>query len=552
MESRSGGDQSPDFFSDTILPKKTRQIFRKYLLTFRRWKEELECAEFWRWADIEVTDDNLEDVTKSNRILVVDSISLDKSLSDLSANIFLNFLINCEETLAARSLSLEELNLSTIDVETLSSVLVRLEEIDLTETQLTMNQVNAIFHKLASSDASSDARKLKVLDLDDNVLSSVSPHILSAVLVSMKKVGMSGAELTKDQLEAFLTRITQTEDLGLKILDLSFIKILPAVRSSILSSAIIKVESVNLSWTDLTQHQLSRLFSQIVETEAAELSLQELDVFGNNLSSMEPESLARALLRLEKVNLYGLGLTAAQVTAIITGIAHSQTAKHPAHFSFAGFDFSLVSMAVLAEAVVRLEDVNLSIAQNVDKHQVSAVMNNIASCQDLYLEVLDISGLDLSSVSPASLAQTVVRLKQLVCSSVGRLSPDQTKALFCQLVESEDEDLRLEMLVLEDNDLSAVPAELMSSGIVRLKKVSLTGASLEPGSLEAIFSKIVETEEIQLEELLLLGQDCQLLSPEYIQRAHQRLTNLQLDHRWLPGNEDSTDSNTPSCSCSIT
>merc|ERR1712218_117506 len=69
-------------------------------LVCRRWKEELECKEFWRWADIEVTDDNLDDVTKSNRILVVDTISLDKSLSDLSANIFLNFLINCDETLA--------------------------------------------------------------------------------------------------------------------------------------------------------------------------------------------------------------------------------------------------------------------------------------------------------------------------------------------------------------------------------------------------------------------------------------------------------------------
>ena len=100
-----------------------------------------------------MTDDNLDDVTKTKRILLVDTISLDKSLSDLSATIFLKFLINSDESLAARSVSLEDLDLSTIDVESLSSAVVRLEEVDLTGSQLTMNQVNAIFHKVASSDA---------------------------------------------------------------------------------------------------------------------------------------------------------------------------------------------------------------------------------------------------------------------------------------------------------------------------------------------------------------------------------------------------------------
>ena len=43
-------------------------------MNFRRWKEELEIKEFW---NIEVTDDNLNDVMKTNRILLVDMISLD-------------------------------------------------------------------------------------------------------------------------------------------------------------------------------------------------------------------------------------------------------------------------------------------------------------------------------------------------------------------------------------------------------------------------------------------------------------------------------------------
>ena len=441
----------------------------------RRWKEKLECKEFWRWADIEVTDDNLDDVTKSNRILLVDTISLDKSLSDLSANIFLNFLINCDETLSARSLSLEDTNPSTIDVDTLASAVLRLEETNLNSSGLTMNQVNAIFRKLASS----DVRKLEALEIADNVLSSVSPSILSIVVVRLKEVGMSSTELTEDQLEAVLIRIAQTEDLRLKSLDLSFNK-LSTVKSSILVSGIIKVKSANLSWTDLTDHQLERLFNKIVETESQDLGLQDLDVFDNDLASVEPGTLAQAILRLERVNLSGLGLTPDQVTTIITGIAHphSQTDKHPPHLSLQGFDFSLVPQGVLADAVVKLEDVNLSVANNISKYQAAAVIQNMATCDDLCLAVLDISGLDLSLVPPVTLAQAVVRLKRLSCLSEAQITPEQANTLFSKLAETED--LRLETLLLEDNDLSAVSADQIASAIIHLKKVSLTGASLEP------------------------------------------------------------------------
>ena len=74
---------------------------------------------------------------------------------------------------------------------------------------------------------------------------------------------MAGTGLTREQLEAVLARISQTEHLSLKILDLSWNK-LGAVKTSILSSAIIKPESVSLSWSNLTHHQLSRLLSKIV------------------------------------------------------------------------------------------------------------------------------------------------------------------------------------------------------------------------------------------------------------------------------------------------
>ena len=83
------------------------------------------------------------------------------------------------------------------------------------------------------------------------------------MVVILREAEMAGTGLTREQLEGVLLRISQTEHLGLKILDLSWNK-LGAVKTSILSSAIIEPESVSLSGSNLTHHQLSRLLSKIV------------------------------------------------------------------------------------------------------------------------------------------------------------------------------------------------------------------------------------------------------------------------------------------------
>ena len=79
----------------------------------RKWRDQLEWPEFWRWAGISVRDENIEELTKSNRILFVNTITLSLfDLTDLSSNIFMNFIAN-SENLAVRRLCLNDLNLKS-------------------------------------------------------------------------------------------------------------------------------------------------------------------------------------------------------------------------------------------------------------------------------------------------------------------------------------------------------------------------------------------------------------------------------------------------------
>ena len=509
-------------------------------IVIRKWRDQLECPEFWWWAGISVRDENIEELTKSNRILFVNTITLSLfDLTDLSSNIFMNFIAN-SENLAVRRLCLNDLNLSSVGVDVLTSAVVRLEEVKFCGTELTMNQLNGIFHKLVGPDKS----KLKLLLVDDYDLSSVPPGIISVVVLGLEDVSLFNCNLSKDQLESTLRKIVETEDLRLRHLDLSWNE-LQSVGPSLLSAAIVKLVKVNLSWSGLTRHQLEEMFRQIVKTP--DLTLAQLDISSNDLSSTDPDILAKAVMRLEGVSFYGQGLTPDQVNSIITALARSESIrlKRP-HFK--GFDFSLVPSGVVAEALVKLRDVDLSVAHNISKYQVNSIMERIATCEGLVLQILDISGLDLSLVPPMILSKAILRLEEIYFYNETLLTDDQVMSLFSHIADSKE--LRLRTLHLDDNDLSLLPAELISDALVRLERVSLTGSHLQPDQVQAIFNKIVESDEMRLEDLELLGQNCESLSPQCISRANLRLNILELDECWLPENKDIAHSNTSSCSCS--
>ena len=99
---------------------------------------------------------------------------------------------------------------------------------------------------------------------------------------------------------------------------------LSSVETELLSQAAINLEEFVLNIGALALFQLQSLFTKIIETE--ELKLKLLDVSGSVLSEVSSDLLARAISRLEEVDLYPC-LQDEQINAIFTMVAEGRTGK---------------------------------------------------------------------------------------------------------------------------------------------------------------------------------------------------------------------------------
>merc|ERR1712129_391868 len=91
-------------------------------------------------------------------------------------------------------------DLSSVDASTLAQAVTHVEEVGLADTQLTLQQVEAIF---AGFDASSS---MKSLSIGCNNLSSVDPDLLARVANKLETVDMEKTQLTRQQMTEILTR----------------------------------------------------------------------------------------------------------------------------------------------------------------------------------------------------------------------------------------------------------------------------------------------------------------------------------------------------------
>ena len=157
-----------------------------------------------------------------------------------------------------------------------------------------------------------------------------------------------------------------------------------------LSSALLRLESVSL-WGDcLDADQLTQLFLSLSQTTARDLRLRSLNISGNDLSRLEAGQLARSVARLQEIFLLNTRLTSTQAEMILAEIASSSS---PLRGLYLGDNnLASVSPALLARAVGRLRTVSLD-DTNLSSEQVTSVLSHIAQCDDTNLRNLDMMGM---------------------------------------------------------------------------------------------------------------------------------------------------------------
>jgi len=221
----------------------------------------------------------------------------------------------------ATDINVERLGVSNISLdhilsEDLSSVVSRLKEVDLSKTDLNPSQLTNIFETLSNTTDSLDK-----LDLSYNDLGIIDSSQLARVVCSLRTWEWVSCHLSSPQIAAIVQEMADSPRLRLGVV--SFNENLAGVEENTLARAIVRLETVKFFDNKFSSKQLDELFRAIVKSVRLDLKILEFSHCNLNLSSVE--LLARAVCRLEKVDLVVSSVSKAHSNAIFRQILQAET-----------------------------------------------------------------------------------------------------------------------------------------------------------------------------------------------------------------------------------
>jgi len=243
-----------------------------------------------------------------------------------------------------------------------------------------------------------------------------------------------------------------------------------------------------------------KMSHRLLRAVARHPGLKEMRVDGD-LSSVEPELLARAVVQLEEVDLRYTRLTTNQVNTIFTSMTGNCKLKT---LRVCGNDLSTVEADVLAQAVTKVEEVDMSNC-GLTPQQVTALcramegnskLKKLRICTaTVFLNSDSSSALcysyrnNLSLVDADTLAQAVALLEEVDLMDT-QLTPLQVTSICTSIIGSS----KLKSLAFCKNNLSTVNVRLLAQVVWKLDEVKLRNTHLTTRQAEAIFAALPSTE----------------------------------------------------------
>ena len=186
---------------------------------------------------------------------------------------------------------------------------------------LTLEQMTVVFTYICDS----ETLTLKVLDLSYiiyRIVRRVEPGLLARAVTRLEEVNLRGTVLTEEQVTAILRALCDGAVVKLKMLDLTHNYKVQRLDSGLLAKAVVRLEEVNLGDTDLTEEQMTAILRAICGGAVYKLRVLDLS-WNQNVKRMEPGLLAGAVTKLETLYVKNTTLTMEQGTAIREAIARS-------------------------------------------------------------------------------------------------------------------------------------------------------------------------------------------------------------------------------------
>ena len=247
-----------------------------------------------------------------------------------------------------------------------------------------------------------------------NSLLHIDPTLVSRAALTVQEFVITGGQSA--QLQAILTGIQDSTNTGLKSLTVQSGSLV-LVSPDVLAGAAVKLERLEVR-SRLSYVQVEAILARVAATQDSRLRRFNYDQSLSDLSGLDPEVVAQALVKLETVGYPSLGvdLSPDQTLALFTRIREAPDLR----LTELGltWDVSQVPPEVFAEALSRLETVFVGYRAGVTPSQLESLFLRLISHQEEAggsdLKKLRLIWTDLTSVSPEILVGAIQKLEEVV------------------------------------------------------------------------------------------------------------------------------------------
>ena len=295
---------------------------------------------------------------------------------------------------------------------------------------------------------------------------------------------------------------------------------------SLLANLVEKLENINLRKTKLTHRQLEVIFNRLGENRT---KLECLNLEGNDLSSVQPAQLARAVRGLEEVWMAGTRMTMEQQLILaVHSLGEDTTMTLNMNWGTAeGHPAFLWAFNLVLSNPRNLPAVSEILSSNSSWFVRRLVLNNAPSgtmtkeLLNLLIMHADIKFLDLSystliHVDPELLATLVTQTVEVNLRGTDLIKKQQN--ILLQKISQEQ--TILERLDLSENNLSSLEPALLSSSLTNLTLAGLSFCQLTTNQLELLLASISQDsshlEHISLSDNYLTDVDPVLLGESLV------------------------------------
>ena len=284
------------------------------------------------------------------------------------------------------------------------------------------------------------------LRLKNKNVSGVDAELLASAVIKLETLEFSNTQLTQQQIVAILTAVSD----GRKMtkLDISF-NDMSGIDKKLLAKAVTKMKKLNITDTNLTQEQAEAILTAVSEENV----VSKLYIGFNNLSGVDPGLMAKAFTNLKKLNVNRSELTHRQIVTILTAFCKGNTI----HISMN--DLSRVDPGLLARAVTKLEVMDVQDTE-LSQQQVVAIITAVSESKKI--TELYIGENDLSIVDPGLLTKAVTKLVRLDLENT-KLTQQQDEAILCTL----NKGCKMEKLYIGYKDMPGVDSRQLPNAVVK-------------------------------------------------------------------------------------